>query len=314
MKHRQALIHEVRGVLFRAGFKVSHQDIPPGLSFDVAAKRGDTILFIKVLSNIDAFQKESGYSLRKLADSIDASPLLVGERSGLGKLEYGVMYSRFGVPIMSLTTFKDFFLEDIPPLVFAAPGGFYVNLDKEVLWRARNEREISLGDLASIGGVSRKAIQMYCEGMSATVDVALRLEEYLGEELIVPINPIGYAKELPKIMEEYRKLGELDEDIFNHLRCLGYSVVPTVKCPFDALAQHDEITMLAGVSRYDRVLVKRARVVKNVSNVIEKESVMFVEHFRNRTDIEGLPLISREELKRMKRPGKVIDLIYERKG
>src|SRR3989304_1669875 len=104
----------------------------------------------------------------------EAPPLVVGERSGTGPLEDGVIYSRFGVPILARQTFVEFLEDGVPPFVFSAPGGLYVRLDTEALRRAREERQISLGTLADVAGVSRRTIQMYPEGVAAAGDIAPR--------------------------------------------------------------------------------------------------------------------------------------------
>ena len=75
-----------------------------------------------------------------------------------------MVYSRFGIPLMSINTLHDLFIEEVPPLIYSAPGGFYVRLDKEVLARLRQGGR-SLGELAEIAGVSRRTIQMYEEGI-----------------------------------------------------------------------------------------------------------------------------------------------------
>ena len=108
-----------------------------------------------------------------LADSLEGAPVVIGTHSGAGKLEPGVVYSRFDVPMISVETFDDFFKEGVPPFIFAAPGGFYVRIDTDILKTAR-EQGITLGQLAEAAGVSRRTIQMYEEGMGTVIDVALR--------------------------------------------------------------------------------------------------------------------------------------------
>ncbi len=192
---RRQLVDEVRDLLAKTGFYLSERHDRRGLSFDVVARRDDLLLLLKILQNVDAFSRSNAEELRLIATTLSGSPIVIGERSGSGSLEEGVIYSRFGVPIVSKQTFVDLFEEGVPPFMFSAPGGLYVRLDAEVLRTAREERGISLGALAEVAGVSRRTIQMYMDGMSATVDIALRLEEFLGESLVVPVDPFAYTKE-----------------------------------------------------------------------------------------------------------------------
>src|SRR5207245_11118615 len=114
-----------------------------------------------------------------------------GERSGTGSLEDGVIYTRFGVSILSRRTLGEFLEEGVPPFLYSAPGGLYVRLDADALRRLREERQVSLGTLAAIAGVPRRTSQLYLEGMSATMEDAMRLEEVVNETLVMPVDPVG---------------------------------------------------------------------------------------------------------------------------
>src|SRR2546425_617796 len=98
------------------------------------------------------------------------------------------------------------------------------------------------------------------------------------------------------------------------LERLGYRVLRTVRSPFDALSKHEETTFLTGVGEADRALERKAEVVSNLSRVVEKDSVMFVERARVRMSIRGVPVIAREELRRAKDRDDVEEMISERKG
>src|SRR2546428_9503300 len=184
--NRERVLEEVREVLAKTGFYLSEKTNIRGLSFDAVARRDEILLLIKVLLNVDAFSRQSAEELKMIATTLKGAPLLIGERSGAGPLEDGVIYSRSGVPILSRQTFKDFFEEGVPPFIFSAPGGLYVKLDSEALRRAREEKEVSLGALADIAGVSRRAILMYLPGVCATGPIALPLGES-------PRQPLGLA-------------------------------------------------------------------------------------------------------------------------
>lgn len=284
------------------------------IGFDIVARRDATLLVVKVLTNVDSFSRKSAREMGLVCSTLEAAPILVGLRSGGGKLEGGVIYSRFGIPILSKETFEDFFLEGVPPFVFSAPGGLYVRLDDEVLRRVREERGVSLGMLAETAGVSRRAIQMYQEGMGATIDTAMRLEAFLGEPVVAPANPLEPAERLPadtpNIEEE---MEAFEESVVRWLRGLGYRVTRTCRSPFDAITHDSETVLLTGLETAGRDLLMKARAVSNISRVVEREGVMFVERNRVKVNVEGTPLISREELRKAKRRGEILELISERK-
>ena len=314
---RKEVLSKVREVLTRLGFSVSEPHTMRSISFDIVARRDDQLLIIKSLGNVDAFNRENAKELQILSNLLRGSPIIIGAKSSSTDLEDGVVYFRHGIPIISLGTFKDFFIEEVPPFVFAAPGGLYVHMDGELLRKIRERNELSLGALADVAKVSRRSIQLYESGMGAMVDAALRIEEFLKMPVILPINPLAcYAKteeETSSWVESFEEFKGLEKDVFHYLSFLGYRIMPTTKSPFDALTKDSKTLILTSVERYDGTLAKRAKVVTNISKVVEKHSVIFVEKSR-KLSLEGTPLIEKKELKKIDNSDGVIELILEREG
>ncbi|MGQ9587595.1 MAG: transcriptional regulator [Thermoplasmata archaeon] len=310
--NREELISTLRETLAKSGFFVSDPHNIRSISFDIIARRDKQLLIIKALSNIDSLSSEDAEQLRVLANALNGSPLVIGLHSSAGKLEDGILYSRFGIPIMSEAAFHETMLEGVPPFVYAAPGGLYVRLDGELIRKLRQERNISLGMLAEVAGVSRKAIQMYESGMGAMVEIAARIEEFLNEPIVVPLNPFSYTIEVEKVLRSFDEFEGLNRDVFEMLREIGYSVVPTIRCPFDALAKEEETLLLTGVGEDPQVTARKARVVGNISRVTEKKSVIFVKQETSIESIDGTPLITQDELRRADDTDDVLELILQR--
>src|SRR2546422_876430 len=311
---RDRVLEETRRGLAKTGFFLSRPHGERGLCFDFVARRDDTLLIVKVLQNVDALNKETAHELLEVARILEASPLVVGERSGTGSLEDGVIYTRFGVWFLPRRTLGEFLEEGVPPFLYSAPGGLYVRLDADALRRLREERQVSLGTLADIAGVTRRTIQMYLEGMSATMEVAMRLEEFLNESLVMPVDPFALLADPAAREERLPQIEGFEREMFERLERLGYRVLRTGRSPFDALSKHEETTFLTGVGEADRALERKAEGVSNLSRVVEKDSVMFVEPARGRMSIRGVPVIAREELRRAKDRDDVEEMISERKG
>ena len=166
---RSALVGNITAMLEDAGFTVSDRCAIRPKSFDIAARRDDDVLLLKVLANIDAFDGHTGVEMRRLGEYLDATPMVIGLRTRDEELDPGVIYFRHGVPVLSPDTAMDLFIEGIPPLIYAAPGGLYVNIDGDLLSDARSEQEMSLGKLANELGVSRRTVSKYEDGMNASV-------------------------------------------------------------------------------------------------------------------------------------------------
>ena len=307
------MIDAAREILAKTGFYLSQRLDTRRISFDFVARRDDMLLVTKVLLNIDSLGRKRSQELKMIASCLEGTPLILAGKSGAGKLEGGAIYSRFGIPTITVGTFTDIFVEGVPPFMFSAPGGLYVKLDGSILRRARERKSISLGTLAEIAGVSRRTIQMYEDGMGATVDVALKLEEFLGQPIVQAVDPFHLKPDADEIMMSWNRLDQFERDVFGHLSMLGYSIVPTVRCPFDAVTRDKKVILLTGLERRESDLSTKAKVVANISSVVEKDSVIFVRRLTVKRNIEGTPIIRDEELKKVKDREEMLDLISERK-
>jgi putative transcriptional regulator len=309
---RDELLTRLRETLAKAGFFISDPHNIRSISFDIIARRDKELLIIKALSNIDSLSSDDAEELRILATTLGGSPMVIGLHSSSAKLDHGILYSRFGIPIISEATFHEHMLEGVPPFVYAAPGGLYVRLDGDLLRKIREDRNISLGMLAEIAGVSRKAIQMYESGMGAMVEIAAKLEEYLNEPIVVPLNPFSYTLEVARTLRTFDDFKGLNRDVFEMLKEIGYSVTPTIRCPFDALASEQDVLLLTGVEEDMKMMARKARIVGNISRVTEKKSVIFVKQETSAESIEGTPLITKDELRRADDADDVLELILKR--
>ncbi len=313
--NRPQLIEEVREVLSKAGFYLSKREYQHSMPFDIIARRDDWLLVIGVTVNADSSRIRASKQLKVLSESIGASTLLIALTGGQRKLKEGVVYSRKGIPLMAPDTLKNMVLEGVPPYVFSAPGGLYVKMDSEMLKEARKENQISLSKLADIAGVSRKSIQKYEDGMGADLDVALKLQEFLGEDLILPINPFETEKSEEGYKDCLDQYSGIEKVIFQTLLSIGYRIVPTSSCPFEAVTEDEETVFLSGVgSEEDSELKKKAKIVSDLSNITEKDSVIFIHKSCTRMNIEGIPLIEKDELSDVEDKTEISELIAERKG
>ncbi len=317
--NRLQLIEEVREILSKGGFYLSQRQYQPGTIFDVIARKDDWLFVIRATVKADSSRPDDAKEMKVLCDAIDATPLYISLVGGRRKLKPGVIYSRNGIPLLNPDTLEDMILEGVPPYVFSAPGGFYVKMDSEILKKARKEKKISLSRLAEVAGVSRKSIQKYEKGMGADLDVALKLEEFLDEDLILPINPFERDETRSEDRDhtepiEFDQYSVLERSIFEALSSIGYKIVPTCKCPFEAITEDDETVLISGISSQEnRGLKEKAKVVSNLSNITEKDSVIFLQKSYSRSNIEGIPLIEKKELTKIKDRDEVIELLDDRR-
>jgi putative transcriptional regulator len=318
--NRAELLKLVRDILSNAGFYVSEVYSMRPIGFDLVARRDNSLLIIKVLSNINSLPEDVAEEIKKLASLLRGHPLLIGLRTGNGLLEDEVVYDRFGIQAINLETLSQHLLDGIPLKVYAAPGGFYVNLEREKLIKLREKHQISLGSFARSINVSRRTIRMYEDGMNARIDIAYRIEDLFQERLIKQIDILKNSENKDKIKENNDtiireisiKNDKFKYEIFHLLKELGYTIIPMGRAPFEAVTKDREKIILTCVQKYDTKLLRKAQVVNSISKITEKKAVMFTDKKGVKNNIEGTPLIIKEELKKLKDPEDIIELIIER--
>ncbi|MCL1979350.1 MAG: transcriptional regulator [Methanomassiliicoccaceae archaeon] len=309
---REDLINTTRAILAKAGFEISSSLYLRSICFDIVGRKEDTLLIIKVLSNVDAFSRENAEDMKVLADVLRATPLLVGETSSSGPLEAGIVYSRFKIHIVSNETLAEHLLEDVPPFVFAAPGGLYVKIDSDLLRTLRENSGISLGTLAETAGVSRRTIQMYESGMGAMIDAATRLEDFLKVPIIEPIDPFEYKSE--KKPEEYEVTGSnrIESKALNRLLEIGFAITPVTKSPFEAITRSRQTIFLTSLGIDEDKLFQKAMIASEISKIAGKHSLIIVERERAAENIDSTAVVTSEELKKIDDQDVLTDLVLSR--
>ncbi len=305
----------------QAGFAVSEVFRHRPISFDFLARRDDQLYILKVLTNIDSLSEEVAEEMRVLARFLDGRPLLVGLKASSGPLEPGAVYVRHGIPILSAEGLRDYLIEGAPPMAFAAPGGFCVKLDGDKLNELRVDRDLSLGQLADVAGVSRRAISMYEDGMSATVEAALRLEEFLEEPLIQPLDPFDRTTldDQPRQMSLDDISDPFIRSIFERLSAMGFGIVPTGRSPFHGIGlvhpddydpANPQQALLLTASSKPRAIEKRSSLMGSVSTICERTSLFIVQE--DTEGPRGTAFVEKDQLDRLETVEGLVELARER--
>jgi len=301
---RIELLTHIREFLGDAGFSVSDPCTLRLPGFDLVARRDETLIILKVLSNIDGLSEDVAQGLHALAYLLKATPLLIGEKNGINILEDDVVYFRFGIQT------------EIPVRAYAAPGGLYVNLDQEKIRRLRQEKNISLGGFAHHVRVSRRTVRMYEDGMSARIDIADRIEEMFEQTVTTPIDLLKpllmETKQLPSYKKDQGDIKKLQSEIFTLLQNIGYRVIPMDRCPFEALSKEKEKILLTCVQEYNKKLAEKAHFISSISKITKKHAVVFTDKDVDKKNLEGTPIIGKKELRKIRDPEDVFTLILER--
>ncbi|MEM3586191.1 MAG: transcriptional regulator [Candidatus Jordarchaeaceae archaeon] len=315
---RRDTLNKVKEVLLKADYTIAENTDFRFSCFDIVARKGSTLLLLKIHENVDAISEETSRELKILSRMLLASPIIIGNRTRKEIVQGGLVYERQGLPAVSSETFERFICENVLPLVFARRGGLYVKIDGDRLRREREKKEMSFGDLASSVGVSRRTIYEYERGyMDSTLETALKLEEVLDIPLAVPINIISWMIEDQEIPEQEAE-DELQEEIRQTLRELGLKVVFARKAPFDALTadqkdQHKVVITGLGYAQ-EKGIEQRIISVERVSQVAKKFAMFVIDKDKIKKISTEVPVISKEELQAMEEPEDLFRFIYEKYG
>jgi putative transcriptional regulator len=316
---RTALIENVTAMLEDAGFLVSDRCAVRPKSFDLATRRGEDLLLLKILGNVDALDAATGAEMRRLGEYLEATPMVIGIRTRDEDLKPGVVYFRHGVPVINPDTALELFVEGMPPLIYAAPGGLYVSLDGNLLADERESRGWSLGWLASELGVSRRTVSKYEDGMNASIEVAIQLEELFDEPFSSPVDVLEGADDV-RDADPTPAAPEADPDdepIVHVLTRVGFTVHPTARAPFKAVSEDADapITrLLTGHSAFTPAAKKRARIMSSIGEVAHTRSVYFTEETERRESVDSTAIVSRAELEDVTDPEEIRELIRDRTG
>jgi putative transcriptional regulator len=315
---KEILIHQIVDVLQQAGFVVSKRCNIRPRSFDLAARNAETLLFCKVLYNIDGLNEETAREMRGLARCLGGSALLVGAKTRDQLLEDSVVYMRYDIPAINVQTLSDYFIENVPPLVSASPGGLYVSIDGDVLKEARQRTSMSLGSLASQLGVSRRTISKYEDGgMDASIDIVLHLEELLDVALARSIDLLQCFEKhkgmsIPAEPEAKVEKHTPDDGILDMLHALGYQIMSTTQAPFKAISKDTSDILLTGISSYSSAMIKRADLMSSISCVTMTKSVFIINGETKSQNVENTVLIEKRELDKLSGREELSELIDER--
>lgn len=319
--NRNQVIQKISQLLSGGGFETSQ--VYYQSCFDMAARKKLLLILLKVLVNIDSVNEVHVQEIRKVASTFLASPLVVGVKSKTHKLEEDVVYERHGLPVIGIDTLKNIILYDEYPEFLADRGGYYVNINGNILREYREEYSLSLKDLADLAHVSRETIYKYENDMvRANPETAMILEDILNMKITVDIDLFNIKSDktdFNKINSDNSINNEKTKDLAN----LGFGVLETKSTPFDALAiekglndySTEENPLIASLdsNRPEKTLHKMAISLKDLSLITDSDSFFIVNNKKIKDSLEGIPVIRSWELKEAEDSKEFLNLVKERR-
>jgi putative transcriptional regulator len=287
----QKLASETINILDKAGFK--SYKVKSNYCVDIVAIRDDKKLMLRLTINIDNEKREIAEELKTLAYTFSAVPIIIGVKYQGGMIENETLHERFNVNAINLSTFKNILLHGKYPVAYAKRGGLYFKVDGQKLRKLRTERKMSLGNLASKLGVSRKAVYEYENyNMGATLRTILKMMEIFNEDVTMKIDifKCDYYKEMKEIPDK-SPTGYIAKRLHNKLKKIGCKAIGFKYAPMEVHARDLEISFLTdeGLNKDD--LRIRIEDVTNIGKLLNITPVLVTESISGKDlDIYTIPI------------------------
>jgi putative transcriptional regulator len=273
-------VEAAESVLKEGGFTVSQRCCSRPSCFDIAARKRESLIFIKVQPDIGCVPPYDSLELRIISEHISAASLFISEKTREKPLEDDTVYSRYNVLAITPKTFENIVLRGIHPLIQAGPGGYYVEIDGEAIKKRRQELGLSVGEVAEKLGISRRTLYGYEKGMAkASVTVAYNLLCTLGVPVAKPVDIFEAPRSQRKtIIARARRIitkNRLLQRVFKKLA--GYNIVAVKKAPFDFVitVPEENMKIIGGVANSEeKTLSRRVEEILSLSKVVQAHPVL----------------------------------------
>ena len=288
---RETILLKAIDLLERKSFHVS-SFIYSNSCFDLVAKKNNFTFLIKVYSNIDSIREEQAIELFKLSAILNAKAIILGERTKVFRLKQGIVYERYSLPVMSISSFDDFLNESIPSIRFFK-GRNIVELDAEKLKEKRESLNLSLQELAEKIHSTRESLYRYEQGNPAELENVQRLEK------VLKISLVKEPSSFNEFFEEFKPAKidlniHVDDKALEKIQELGFNLVLFEHAPFKALTNPEESLLISKASQKSE-LQKKSDDLESAKNVIPGHSLILTKNIKLKK-ISHTPLIEEEEL------------------
>jgi putative transcriptional regulator len=299
--------------LKEAGFQVSQICCSRPSCFDFAAKKDDKPVLIKTHSDIDTFSPRDSNELKIIASHISATTLIISQKTHDKPLADDTVYSRHAIFVITEKTIKNIALQTTNPLVYAEPGGYFVEIDGTLIEKRRKELGLSIGKLAEMISVSRRTLYGYERGMTkASVTSAYNLAKTLGIPVAKPINILEKTRKQRQhlLMKATHAIAgqPLLNKVFKVFKKSAFcNISPVKKAPFDFIINipNEKYVIVGSIAiNGERQLSKRIEEILSVCRVVHAHPVLITE--KRKPLNKDISCICMDELSTMRTPKDLI--------
>lgn len=256
--------------------------------FDIAARR-ESMLLLKVLSNVDSFQEEQAKNLKILSRELGARSLLVGLHTRREALSDNTVYDRFDIPTVNPKALENILRGDLPYL-YRFRGGLFAEIDLSILRKAREDADLSQSDLAKKIGVTKKSIYEHeTKKMKIRYKNALKIERLLKAKIIMPL----------ELKTEYNveasPKSKFENNVSRKFIQMGFDTDSVYQTPFNMIVKETNLMLLSDVEENKKQIEKNIPYMSRFSKLAKKSAMVITKEEINL----DMPTIREDELKDM---------------
>jgi len=235
----EEIVENTLNSLKKSGFIVESISYPENKrSIDIIGLYRGVRLIIKASIDTSHVTDVEINDLKKVADAYEATPLIVSRKHGKKELEPDVVYRRKGINVVKDEALETIFIKGEKPYVYDIQGTYVLRLNPEKFRQRRLELGYSLGDTASLLGVSRKAVYEYEHGKrSVSIETAIRIAEIFGEDVFEPIDLLKREDIKPP---EDEPQSTVEQAIYSIAIQKGYRFYRLLRTPIDYVLRSEK--------------------------------------------------------------------------
>lgn len=280
---RESILNQVKASLDACGCEYAIYDG----CFDIAARKRNNSFLIKVLLNVDSFQKDQARNLALIASIMNAKAFIIGKNTRRECLTKNIIYERFDIPTFSPETL-DSILSKENIYISSSRGGLFSEIDPNKLRKSRLAEGLTQSELAEKVGITKKSIYEHeTKPMKSNYTVAEKLERIVGDVT----NPVSIEIKALKMHNE--PSGKFEKYVYTGFRKKGFETDIVHKTPFNIVARSDEFILLSDAE--EKLHTKKITYLHEFSRVSKKPAIVVT-----KTEVNSeIPTISEKDFKEM---------------
>ncbi len=282
MSDRKArdFLYKVIAELYNKSKCIEVLDYPRSMnrrSIDLAVQLDNgKFLLIKVAHDLEEVSKGEIEELLGLSLRLNIPSIIISEKNKGILMIDGIVYEKNGAKAVKLETLISA-LENNDVYIFQDKESFKVKIDPEKLKEKRLERNMSLGEVASLLHVSRRSIYEYERGtIEPSAELGEKLVDIFGDEILKPID-IFSGENLENIQIEDQPVDVVEERIIsNQLKELGFITYHAKRTVLDIGAKNNKGNRLLIIVRHGKegasALSAKAQNLEKLSDTTNSKS------------------------------------------